>query len=252
MGEGGEELRREKIKSVNETGADFGGSGMRGRRLWNVIVLEQKPESPRIIHLFCVDDCLGEATVMEADTLKQILQQYARYLMVQDQMASNVDLIDSVFSPDEANIIKRNNEQINFHEWLSWMFENHSVNKRTEIAVVLKAIRYARNKLLHEGTNQRVENLVAFVRGYYTEIKALAESIYRRLTLQLPTAFAGEALAAVNRLRFALEIARLGNQAAHAMAQDGMIRMEDCFWVEEAPVLVTTAVDEERRLLDQP
>ncbi|MBA0829777.1 hypothetical protein Goarm_014359, partial [Gossypium armourianum] len=192
-----------------------------------------------------------------------------------------------------------NNEQINFHKWLSWMFENHSVNKRTEIAVVLKAIWYARNKLLHEGTNQRVEDLVAFVRGYYAEIKALAKSIYRspppqirrtwtnygvcsRLTLQLPIAFAREALAAVHGLRFALEIgflfvilesgskleakelsklfvdcqfnfiARLGNQAAHAMAQDGMRRMEDCFWVEEALVLVTTAVDEERRLLDQP
>lgn len=129
------------------------------------------------------------------------------------------------------------------------MFENHFVNKRTEIAVVLWASWYARNKLLHEGTNQRVRDLVALVRGYCKEIEALAESIYRspppqivsplpptslvkinvdasfslaqrktcsrltirdehgqitgacdRLTFQLPTAFAAEALAAVHGL----------------------------------------------------
>lgn len=31
------------MKSVSEMGADSGGSGTGGRRLWNVIVLEQKP-----------------------------------------------------------------------------------------------------------------------------------------------------------------------------------------------------------------
>ena len=41
--EGGDVLRKEKMKSVTETGADSGGSGAGGRRLWNVIVLEQKP-----------------------------------------------------------------------------------------------------------------------------------------------------------------------------------------------------------------
>ncbi|KAH1091123.1 hypothetical protein J1N35_018380 [Gossypium stocksii] len=77
------------------------------------------------------------------------------------------------------------------------------------------------------------------------------------LTLQLPIACVGEALAAVHGLRFTLEIgflsvilesdskssiqfiARSGNQAAHLMARDGMTRMEDYSWVEEAPVLVT-------------
>lgn len=44
VAEGGEELRREKMKSVSETGAGSGGSGTGGQRLWNVIVLEQKPE----------------------------------------------------------------------------------------------------------------------------------------------------------------------------------------------------------------
>lgn len=43
LGEGGEELSREKMKSVSETGAHAVGSGTGGRRLWNVIVLEQKP-----------------------------------------------------------------------------------------------------------------------------------------------------------------------------------------------------------------
>ncbi|PPS13663.1 hypothetical protein GOBAR_AA06918 [Gossypium barbadense] len=72
-----------------------------------------------------------------------------------------------------------NNEQIDFHEWLSWMFENHSANKRAEIVVVLWVIWYARNKRIHEGTNQRVGDLVAFVRGYCIDVEMLVASIYR-------------------------------------------------------------------------
>ncbi|KAK5832119.1 hypothetical protein PVK06_015919 [Gossypium arboreum] len=45
-------------------------------------------------------------------------------------------------------------------------------------------------------------------------------------------------------------IVRSGNKAAHAMAQDGLKRREECFWMEEAPLLVVAVVDEDRRLLD--
>ncbi|MBA0602576.1 hypothetical protein Gorai_002752 [Gossypium raimondii] len=104
-----------------------------------------------------------------------------------------------------------------------------------------------------------------------------------RLTCQVPTAFAVEALAVIHGLRFAFELgfqsvilegdssaliweakefsklfevcrcicaARSGNMAAHAMAQDGLTRREDRFWVEEAPLLVAAVADEGRRLLD--
>ncbi|KAA3458961.1 reverse transcriptase [Gossypium australe] len=59
------------------------------------------------------------------------------------------------------------------------MFENHSANKRAEIAVVLWVVWYARNKLIHEGTNQRVGYLVAFVRGYCADVEMLVASIDR-------------------------------------------------------------------------
>lgn len=41
------------------------------------------------------------------------------------------------------------------------------------------AIWYTRNKLLHKRTNQRVEDLVVFVRSYCAEIEALTEGVYR-------------------------------------------------------------------------
>lgn len=57
VGEGGEEVSKEKTKSVIEMGADSGGSGTGGRRLWNVIVLEQNPvfESTKL----AIGNCKG-------------------------------------------------------------------------------------------------------------------------------------------------------------------------------------------------
>lgn len=43
VGEGGEDWSIEKKKSIDEMGADWGGSETGDRRLWNVMVLEQKP-----------------------------------------------------------------------------------------------------------------------------------------------------------------------------------------------------------------
>ncbi|KAH1065328.1 hypothetical protein J1N35_030315 [Gossypium stocksii] len=47
-------------------------------------------------------------------------------------------------------------------------------------------------------------------------------------------------------------ISRSGDKVAHAMAQDGLMGREECFWMEEAPLLVVTVVNEDRRLLDPP
>lgn len=43
VGQGGEDWSIKKKKSIDETGADSGGSETGDRRLWNVIVLEQRP-----------------------------------------------------------------------------------------------------------------------------------------------------------------------------------------------------------------
>ncbi|MBA0674690.1 hypothetical protein Goari_016273, partial [Gossypium aridum] len=41
-------------------------------------------------------------------------------------------------------------------------------------------------------------------------------------------------------------------KVAHAVAQRGMSRTEDCFWVKEASLLATFAANEDRRSLDPP
>lgn len=47
-------------------------------------------------------------------------------------------------------------------------------------------------------------------------------------------------------------LSRTGNGAAHEMAQFGMTRTTDGFWVEEALVMVLEAADTDRRLMDLP
>ncbi|KAK5824897.1 hypothetical protein PVK06_019684 [Gossypium arboreum] len=47
-------------------------------------------------------------------------------------------------------------------------------------------------------------------------------------------------------------IVRSGNKVAHAVAQDGLTRVEYCFWMGEALLLVVAFIDEDRRLLDPP
>ncbi|KAH1039587.1 hypothetical protein J1N35_041330 [Gossypium stocksii] len=66
------------------------------------------------------------------------------------------------------------------------------------------------------------------------------------LTNQVSTVFAAEALAVDCGLHFAYDMGfLLRNRAAYAMARDGLLRGEDCFWVEKAPTLVVAAADED-------
>ncbi|KAK5839643.1 hypothetical protein PVK06_008459 [Gossypium arboreum] len=51
--------------------------------------------------------------------------------------------------------------------------------------------------------------------------------------------------------RFAF-LERSSNRFAHAVAQEGILRLEDGFWVEEARLLATTIVAVDRRLFGPP
>ncbi|MBA0721499.1 hypothetical protein Golax_009037, partial [Gossypium laxum] len=68
--------------------------------------------------------------------------------------------------------------QMSFHEWLSWMFDTYIKIKHIEINTTLWAFWFARNRLVHEGTNQGVRELVVFVRSYY-QLTALASRALR-------------------------------------------------------------------------
>ncbi|KAG8503250.1 hypothetical protein CXB51_001230 [Gossypium anomalum] len=98
-----------------------------------------------------------------------------------------------------------------------------------------------------------------------------------RVTFQVPTVFAVEAIAIVYELRFAFEmgfwslilesdaqaviyklnattedLSEIRNRAMHAVAQEGMSRQEDGVLVEEVLVLATSISNEDRRLIDPP
>ncbi|MBA0648278.1 hypothetical protein Goklo_016030, partial [Gossypium klotzschianum] len=90
------------------------------------------------------------------------------------------------------------------------------------------------------------------------------------------SAFATEALTVIHGLRFAFELGFQsvvlegdsrsviekivdnayvdisGNRAALAMARDRVRRVEDRYWVEEAPDSIVMVTNEDRRLLDPP
>ncbi|MBA0680075.1 hypothetical protein Goari_011800 [Gossypium aridum] len=53
------------------------------------------------------------------------------------------------------------------------MFGTYIMIKRLEIAITIWALWYTRNKLVHEGTNQGVGELVVFIRSYCTELTTL-------------------------------------------------------------------------------
>ncbi|MBA0626508.1 hypothetical protein Godav_004164 [Gossypium davidsonii] len=63
---------------------------------------------------------------------------------------------------------------LNFNEWLNWLFVNSASNTKEEIAITIWAIWFARNKLLHERETQSVKEVITFIRGYgrdYREIE---------------------------------------------------------------------------------
>ncbi|XP_016755365.1 uncharacterized protein [Gossypium hirsutum] len=59
---------------------------------------------------------------------------------------------------------------MDFHEWLSWILKMHHTTKHNEICVTLWAIWFARNHMVHEGTNQSVGEIVSFIRSYCVKL----------------------------------------------------------------------------------
>ncbi|KAH1073515.1 hypothetical protein J1N35_025843 [Gossypium stocksii] len=66
---------------------------------------------------------------------------------------------------------------MSFHEWLSWMFDTYTKIKHAEISTTLWALWFARNRLVLEGTNQDVGELVVFVRSYCAQLTVLAGGV---------------------------------------------------------------------------
>ncbi|MBA0585906.1 hypothetical protein Gorai_016667 [Gossypium raimondii] len=103
----------------------------------------------------------------------------------------------------------------------------------------------APESLYHEGVIQGVRDVVTFVHGYCSELDVLASNVALIWEAKgLSRAFL--------ECRFAF-LERFGNQFAHAVAQEGILRLEDRLWVEEALLLATTlVVVVDRRLFDPP
>lgn len=55
-----------------------------------------------------------------------------------------------------------NVESMDFHQWLSWIFDNNTTVRHIEIAFTIW-VWHARNKLCNEGKNQGVRDLVTFL-----------------------------------------------------------------------------------------
>ncbi|KAK5840649.1 hypothetical protein PVK06_009552 [Gossypium arboreum] len=60
--------------------------------------------------------------------------------------------------------------QMDFHEWLSWILNMYHITKHCEICVTLWAIWFARNRAVHEGTNQSVGEIVSFICSYCVKL----------------------------------------------------------------------------------
>ncbi|PPD97595.1 hypothetical protein GOBAR_DD05379 [Gossypium barbadense] len=63
--------------------------------------------------------------------------------------------------------------QMDFHEWLSWILKIHHTTKHNEICVTMWAIWFARNRMVHEGTNQSVREIVSFICNYCVELVSM-------------------------------------------------------------------------------
>ncbi|PPR82615.1 hypothetical protein GOBAR_AA38098 [Gossypium barbadense] len=160
--------------------------------------------------------------------------------------------------------------QMSFHEWLSWMFDTYTKIKHAEISTTLRALWFARNRLVHEASSNSIARWYPppwdFVKvnvdtGFQLGQKKASSGVvirdengqilgaYSRTTYLVLFVFAAEAIAVTHGLRFAYE---LGFFTTHAMAKDGLSCDEDRFWVEEASTVVVAAAAEDRRLSDPP
>ncbi|MBA0670167.1 hypothetical protein Goklo_025166 [Gossypium klotzschianum] len=110
--------------------------------------------------------------------------------------------------------------------------------------------------LYHEGVIQGVRDVVTFVHGYCSELDVLVPKqvgLMESSSGNISLIWEAKGLSrAFLECRFAF-LERFGNQFAHAVAQEGILRLEDSLWVEEALLLATTlVVVVDRRLFDPP
>ncbi|KAK5812298.1 hypothetical protein PVK06_027726 [Gossypium arboreum] len=160
---------------------------------------------------------------------------------------------------------------MDFHKWLSWVFDTYIMTKRLKIAITIWDLWYARNKLVHEGTNQRAGELVVFIRSYCKELAALTfGALHSNQSTSVKSVigkiiFTAEDFSEINvftweanklskafRVCHFQYIGRSKNRDIRAMAHDGLLRGKDRFWVEEALDLVVVVAAEEHRLVKPP
>ncbi|MBA0820029.1 hypothetical protein Gohar_021980 [Gossypium harknessii] len=65
-------------------------------------------------------------------------------------------------------------EILNFNEWLSWLLENSNRNRKWVIVVTIWALKFSRNKLVHERRMQILEEIVTFIRSFGLEYRSSA------------------------------------------------------------------------------
>lgn len=64
-------------------------------------------------------------------------------------------------------------DRLPFYEWLSWLVDSNSATNHTIITITIWGLWNARNKLVHERKNQRVKELITFLKGYGAEHSSL-------------------------------------------------------------------------------
>ncbi|KAL4369617.1 hypothetical protein GQ457_05G031680 [Hibiscus cannabinus] len=68
-------------------------------------------------------------------------------------------------------------DHLPFCDWLEWLFLNLSIDKHKEIAIILWAIWFSRNKFVHEGVNQIPISVATFVQSYLVKLKGLSANL---------------------------------------------------------------------------
>ncbi|GMJ05563.1 hypothetical protein HRI_004225500 [Hibiscus trionum] len=82
---------------------------------------------------------------------------------------------DCVFAKEVWNLanftwpLSLNSES--FFDWFCWVFTNNSGAKRIEFLIILWSIWYVRNKLVHEGINQKPIEVITFARSYLRDLE---------------------------------------------------------------------------------
>ncbi|MBA0828363.1 hypothetical protein Goarm_013040 [Gossypium armourianum] len=163
-----------------------------------------------------------------------------------------------------------NNVRMSFKDWLSWMFDRHPGVRDvvtfahvycSELDVLVSNVAESVLRSYYKGCIQN--DYGGMQSSYFSclfglSAKALVVLHKLRIVVDLGFRFVvleSDARAGLSRAflecRFAF-LERSGNQFAHAVAQKGILRLEDRLWVEEALLLATTLVVVDRRLFDPP